>query len=47
MTDNTLALWEGNYMVGEYITVLYKYGSNAPSFFYAPFITWQNDNRNP
>lgn len=47
MTDNALALWEGNYMTGEYVAITFKYGSNAPSFFYAPFITYQNDNRNP
>ena len=47
MTDATLALWEGDYMVGEYMTILFKYGSNAPSTFFEPFITWQIDNRNP
>jgi len=47
MTDGTLALWEGDYMTGEYMVVNYKYIANAPSFFYAPFLTWQSDNRNP
>lgn len=47
MTDGSLALWEGDVMCGEYITITYKYGSNAPSSFYAPFVTWQSDNRNP
>jgi hypothetical protein len=47
MTDAIQALWNGDYLVGEYISVLYKYGSNAPSTFFAPFITWQLDGRNP
>lgn len=47
MTDGTLALWEGDYMTGGYVVITYKYGSNAPSVFYAPFVTYQNDNRNP
>lgn len=47
MTDTALALWEGDYMCGEYIAITFKYGSNAPSTFFAPFITYQNDNRNP
>lgn len=47
MTDATLALWEGDYLVGEYIVCNFKYGSNVPSTFFEPFITWQSDNRNP
>lgn len=47
LTDAALALWEGDYMTGELITILFKYGSNAPSTFFAPFVTYQNDNRNP
>lgn len=47
MTDGSIALWEGDYMTGEYLTILFKYGSNAPSTFCTPFITWQTDNRNP
>lgn len=47
MTDQILAIWEGDYMCGEYLTILFKYSSSAPSSFYAPFIVWQNDNRNP
>lgn len=47
MTDTQLALWEGDYMTGEYMTILFKYGSNAPSTFFEPFITWQPDPRNP
>lgn len=47
MTDATLALWEGDDMTGEYLVITYKYGSNAPCYFFAPFIIYQNDNRNP
>jgi len=47
MADSTLALWEGDYLVGEYLTILFKYGSNAPATFFEPFIEWSNDNRNP
>lgn len=47
MTDTQLALWEGDYMTGEFMTIIFKYGSNGPSTFFEPFITWQPDNRNP
>lgn len=47
MTDSVLSLWEGDYMCGEYIVIIFKYGSNSQSFFFAPFITYQIDNRNP
>jgi hypothetical protein len=47
MSNTTLALWEGDYLTGEYLVITYKYASNAPSFFFAPFITWQPDARNP
>lgn len=47
MTDPVLALWEGDYLIGEYISCVFKYGSNAPSTFYGPFIIYQTDNRNP
>lgn len=47
MADAQVALWEGDYLCGEYIIVKYKYDSNVPSTFFAPFVIWQNDNRNP
>jgi hypothetical protein len=47
MDDEDVALWEGDYLTGGYIACTYKYESNIDSFFFAPFITWQPDNRNP
>lgn len=47
MADQSIALWEGDYLCGEYIKVKYKITTSVFTFFYAPFSVWQLDNRNP
>lgn len=46
MTDASVALWEGDYLVGNYIIVKLSYASNAFSYLYSPYITWSPDPRN-
>lgn len=45
--DPITGLWEGDELTGEYIVCKFKFSGNTQSFLYAPFITYQIDNRNP
>jgi len=45
--NQILALWEGDKLNGEIITCKYKGGAGVNSYFFAPFINYQIDNRNP
>lgn len=45
--DQTIGLWEGDVLNGELITCKFKYSGNTQVYFFAPFITYQADNRNP
>lgn len=46
MSDATLALWEGDYVSGNYIIVRLSIIYNGFSYLYSPYITWKSDPRN-
>jgi hypothetical protein len=45
-SDAILALWEGDYVCGNYIIVKLSITYNGFSYLYAPFVTWKADPRN-
>lgn len=47
MSDPTIALWEGDYMRGNWMSIKYSYGGNQFSYFMAPFLNYQTSSRNP
>jgi len=46
MSDEAVALWEGDYMTGNIIIVKLSYSGNTDSYLYAPYVTWKADPRN-
>lgn len=46
-SDPIIGLWEGDELTGELIICKLKYLGTVQSYLYAPFITYQIDNRNP
>lgn len=46
MSNTTLALWEGDYLTGNYIVVKLSITINGPTYLYAPYVTWRADPRN-
>ncbi len=46
MSNTQLALLEGDYLEGQYISVNFTYKGYGPSYFFQPYVNWQPNNRN-
>lgn len=47
MSDPVIALLEGDFLIGNYISVKFEYQGTAFAFMYAPYITWIPNGKNP